>query len=379
VLLSLREIARSKLRFGLLAGAVGLLIFLILFQQALLNGLITGFIGAVDNQRSPVLVFNEQARKNVEASFLRLDQAAAVAAVDGVAESALIGENTYTVDAGGEQRDAVLFGYQLGGLGEPLTLNEGRLPAGPFEAVASAADAAKGFDLGDTVTIVARDGGSDVTITVVGLGRDLRWSVAPTMFVSYETFAAAQRAVNPTAEVVLPSLVAVAPAEGVTSEELTARIDAAVDGTESLTRQQAVDQNPGVRAVKQSFQIVLALAFVVVALVVGFFFLILTVQKARALTLLRAIGSPASYLVRNLLVQIAVVLAGGMLVGLGLVLLVRRAATSGDVPIELRPAVVIPTLVGLAVLSLLGGLASIRRVLRLDPIAVVREGGGGVR
>jgi hypothetical protein len=41
--------------------------------------------------------------------------------------------------------------------------------------------------------------------------------------------------------------------------------------------------------------------------------------------------------------------------------------------------VVIPTLVGLAVLSLLGGLASIRRVLRLDPIAVVREGGGGVR
>lgn len=379
MLLSLREILRSKARFGLLAGAIGLLIFLILFQQALLNGLVTGFIGAVDNQRSPVLVFNEQARKNVEASFLRLDQADAVAAVDGVAETALIGENTYTVDAGDELRDAVLFGYQLGGLGEPLTLTEGRLPAGPNEAVASSADASKGFDLGDTVTITAREGGADVVITVVGLGRDLRWSVAPTMFVAYETYEAAQRAVNPGADVVLPSLVAVQPAEGVDVAELTDRIDAAVDGTEALTRQEAVDENPGVQAVSASFRIVLALAFVVVALVVGFFFLILTVQKARSLTLLRAIGSPASYLVKNLLLQIAVVLAGGMVVGVGLVLLVRLAATSGDVPVQLRPGVVIPTLIGLAVLALLGGLASIRRVLQIDPIAAVREGGGGFR
>ncbi|MEZ5273015.1 MAG: hypothetical protein R2694_12040 [Ilumatobacteraceae bacterium] len=48
--LAWHEMRRSKLRFGLLTGAVGLLVFLILFQQALLGGLITQFIGAVRNQ-----------------------------------------------------------------------------------------------------------------------------------------------------------------------------------------------------------------------------------------------------------------------------------------------------------------------------------------
>jgi putative ABC transport system permease protein len=364
VLLALREITRARARFGLLTAAVGLLVFLILFQQGLLGGLVTGFIGAVDNQRSPVLVFNDQARRNVEGSFLTPDQAEAVATVDGVAETGLIGEGTYTVRAGGELQDAVLFGYELGGLGEPLTLSEGRLPRGPDEGVASAADADKGFAVGDTVEVVGEDG---PLVTIVGAGKDLRWSVAPTVFVDYGTYERAQRAVNPAAAVVLPSLVAVAPDDDVDAAELTGRIDAAVPGTEALTRQEAVDGNPGVQGVNQSFGIILALAFLVVALVVGFFFLILTVQKAKSLTLLRAVGAPNGYLIRNLLAQIVVILGAGIVLGLVLVLLVGVVSPSGDVAVDLDTGTVAGTALALAAVSLLGGLASIRRVLRIDP------------
>jgi putative ABC transport system permease protein len=370
-MLALKEIARARVRFGLLAGSVGLLVFLILFQQALFGSLITGFIGAVQNQDSPMLVFSDQARKNVEGSFLTPDQAAAIAEVEGVAQTGLIGQSTYTVEAGGELQDAVLFGFELGGLGAPLTLDEGRMPEGPNEAVASDDDADKGFAIGDQVRIVGDDG---PVITIVGLGDDLRWSVAPTMFVSYETYEAAQRAVNPGAEVVFPSLVAVRPADGVDKAELAADIDATVEGVETLTRQQAVDENPGVRGVNQSFQIILALAFVVVALVVGFFFLILTVQKAKALTLLRAVGAPSGYLVKNLVLQIAAVLGAGFVVGVGLTALIGVVGV-GDLAIELEPTTVITTLAGLTVLSLLGGIASIRRVLRIDPIRATADAG----
>jgi putative ABC transport system permease protein len=365
VLLALGEIVRAKARFGLLSGAVGLLVFLILFQQALLSGLVVGFVGAVENQNSPVLVFSDQARKNVEASFLADGQAAAVSQVDGVAETGLIGQNTYTVAAGGELKDGVLFGYELGGLGEPLTLIEGRLPEGLDEGVASSADADGGFGLGDTVTIVG-EGGPEITI--VGLGRDLRWSVAPTIFVSYETFEGAQSAVNPNADTVLPSLVAAEPVEGVSASELAARIDAAVPGVQALTNKQAADENPGVQGVNQSFQIILALAFLVATLVIGFFFLILTVQKAKSLTLLRAIGASSSYLIRNLLAQILMVLLAGMGLGLILLILIRSASFSGDVEIALDPESIAITLIALAVLSLLAGFAAIRRVLRIDPL-----------
>ena len=374
MLLATREIARSKVRFGLLSGAVGLLVFLILFQQALLGGLVTSFIGAVDNQDSPVLVFNEQARRNVEGSFLLPDQVEAIGAVDGVAATAAIGEATYTVEAGGELVDGVLFGYPLDGdgLGEPTSLTEGRLPERPGEAVASAADAADGFDVGDVVTIAA-DGGPE--IEVVGLGEDLRWSVAPTLFVDYSTFEDAQRAANPEADVVFPSLVAVRPADGVDPGELTARIDAAVDGVESLTNTEAVESSPGVSAVNQSFQIILALAFGVVTLVVAFFFLILTVQKAKPLTLLRAVGAPSAYLVRNLVVQILVVMVGGIVLGIGFVLAVGSATSGGAIEVELVPGTVIPTVAGLTVLALIGGLAAVRRVLRIDPIRATTNTG----
>lgn len=373
VMLAVREIVRSKVRFALLSGAVGLLVFLILFQQVLLGGLVTDFIGAVDNQDSPVLVFNEQARKNVEGSFLFTEQVEAIGGVEGVAEVAPIGQSTYTAEADGELVDAVLFGYPLGGLGEPLTLSDGRLPEGPDEGVASAADADAGFGIGDTVRIVG-DGGPE--ITVVGVAEELRWSVAPTIFVSYETWERAQRAANPRAETVLPSLAAVRPADGVDVGELIARIDAEVDGAEALSRQQAVDENPGVQGVSQSFRIILGLAFLVVTLVVGFFFLILTVQKTPALTLLRAVGAPTSYLVRNLLVQIVLVLAAGAVVGIALTLAAVQASSSGALTVRVDPGTVVQTLVVLFVVSMIGGWASIRRVGKVDPISATTTVGG---
>lgn len=373
MLLALREIARAKLRFGLLAGAVGLLVFLILFQQALLGGLVTAFIGAVDNQDAPVLVYNDQARQNVEASFLRPDQVQEVAGVEGVADSAAIGESTYTVEAGGELVDGVLFGYRLGGLGAPTSLTQGRLPERPGEAVASATDAEDGFDIGDVVRIVG-EGGPEIEI--VGLGEDLQWSVAPTMFVDYATFEAAQRAVNPDARAVLPSVVAVRPAEGVDLDVLTDRIDAEVDGVEALTNDEAVSSSPGVAAVNQSFSIILGLAFLVVTLVVAFFFLILTVQKAKPLTLLRAVGAPSRYLVQNLVAQIVVVMTAGVAIGIGLVLVVRAVTgDSSSIAVELQPSTVVPTVAGLAGLALLGGVAAIRRVLRIDPIRATLDTG----
>jgi putative ABC transport system permease protein len=372
--LALREIRRAKARFGLLAGAVGLLVFLILFQQALFNGLIGDFVGAVRNSDNPVLVFNEQARVNVEGSFLLPDQVAAVGRVEGVAESGPIGENTFTARTRAETDaiDTVLFGYELGGLGAPTTLIEGRLPTGDFEGVASAADVDAGLAVGDVVTIVGKE--RDVDIEIVGRADDIRWSVAPTVFVSYPTFEAAVRAVNPDATAVLASLVSVRPAPGVDAGELTDRIDAAVVGVEALTRSEAVDRNPGVSGVRQSFNVILFLAFIVVVIVVGFFFLILTVQKRDALTLLRAIGAPRRYLVVNLLGQIVLVLVAGSVVGVVATVAALEVA-SGQLSVTLDPVTVISTLGALTALSLVGGIGAVRRVLTIDPIDATAPGG----
>lgn len=373
--LALTEMRRAKTRFGLLTGAVGLLVYLILFQQALSGGLIEQFIGALRHQSADVLVYNAQARKNLEGSIILPEQLAAVGAVPGVAAAEPLGEDTFTVLAGGSEQDAVVFGYVLGGPGAPTTLIEGRLPEGGFEAVASSRNAADGFDIGDEVTVLLGPGAisEPVAFTVVGLARDINYSVAPTLFTDYESYEAAKRSVNPDAPAVLPTVIAVDVADGAASGDVAAAITAAVSGTEALTRQQAVDESPGVASVRQSFNVILLLFYLVIPLVTGLFFLIVTFQKANSLTLLRAIGSPAGPLVRALLTQVVLVVIGGGIIATILFALSSGATNSLGVRPEAGP--VITTVVIVLVLALLTSFAAVRRVLRIDPIAATTGAG----
>ena len=67
--LALKEIARAKARFGLLIAAIGMLVFLILFQQSLQNGLLTSFAGAIRNQSAPVLVYSVDGQRVLQGSI----------------------------------------------------------------------------------------------------------------------------------------------------------------------------------------------------------------------------------------------------------------------------------------------------------------------
>jgi putative ABC transport system permease protein len=324
------------------------------------------------HQSAEVLVYNDQARKNLDGTVILPEQMAAIGAVPGVASVSPLGEGTFTVTAGGKERDAVIFGYQLSGAGAPTTLIAGRLPHTVGEAVASAKDRADGFDIGDIVQ-VQPDG---VYITVVGVARDIIFSVLPTLFTVFETFQDAKRVRNPDATVVLPNAAAVTLEPGVSAEEVVTRINERVDGVQALTRQQAVDGAPGVASVRSSFAVILALFYLVVPLVTGLFFLIVTFQKASALTLLRAIGARATTLVASLLVQVVVVMVAGSFVAFGLYALAIQGVKNLGVSIEIVPVVVTSAVV--LALALVTSLFAVRRVLRLDPLSATTGAGVSV-
>jgi putative ABC transport system permease protein len=379
--LALTEMRRAKLRFALLMGAVGLLAFLILFQQALTGGLVTQFIGALRNQTGAVIVLSADARENLAASNLTPDQVRAVQAVEGVAASAAVGEGTFTVSnevsrAQAQRRDqlvdATIIGYPLGGLGAPATMVEGRLPTADGEAVASELNAPDGFDIGDVVR-VEPDG---VEITVVGLARDVNFSVTPTLFTSYATWEQAKGTLNPDAPTVQPSAVVVDPAPNLSADELAERIGRAVPRTDPLTRAQAEARSPGVAEVRSSFSLIIGLLWFVVLLTTGLFFLILTVQKTGPLTVLRAMGASGGKLISALIIQVVVVMIGGVVVGVGLFVGAAQAAGTG-LDLRVEPMPVLRTSVLLVVLALVGtAFGALRRIRRIDPAAAVAVQGG---
>jgi putative ABC transport system permease protein len=217
--LALAELKRAKTRFALLSFAVGLLVYLILFQQSLTNGLVTQFVGSIRNQSAPVLVLGADARKNLAASRISTEQIEAVKAVPGIAQTGRMGQGTFTVGSSKFANepnptkqfvDATIFGYDLGGLGQPTTLAEGRLPNADNEAVGSTLNKDTGFGVGDIVTV--QPGGEPITI--VGLADEINYSVTPTFFTSWNTYAAARKVLNPDATEVSVTALLVSPANG---------------------------------------------------------------------------------------------------------------------------------------------------------------------
>jgi putative ABC transport system permease protein len=377
--LALREMRRAKARFGLLKAAVALLVFLILVQQALQASLITSFVGAIERQSAPILVFSVDGQRALQGSVVSPDLEQAVRDVPEVAESGRIGQGTFTVEVGDEAdatsdgsdgSEAAIIGYEAADLGAPDELSEGRLPEAAGEAVGSADD----FAVGDTVRVVS--GGEEPELTVVGLAEDAQIQVSPTLFVAWPDYEAAALADNPDAREIPPSALGVRPVDGVTDEELTARINDAHAEADALTRAEAADEAPGVGEVRMSFQVIFLLFALVVPLVSGLFFLIVTFQKSRSLTLLRAVGASGGVLVRSLLAQVVLVVGGGLVIGTALYALLTLVGL-GSLTLRFDVGAVAVWSGLLLVLGLISALVSARQVLAIDPIEATT--GEGVR
>ena len=182
-----------------------------------------------------------------------------------------------------------------------------------------------------------------------------------------------QLSTNPDAPAVVPSAVAVRVADGADPTTVARRIDGHVDGVEAATRARAADEAPGVASVSQSFGVVLLLTYVVAMIVIGFFFLILTVQKRPTLTLLRAIGAPARRLVGALAVQVAAVVLGGLAIGSALAAVALTSSSTG-IDARIEPGGLAATVVALAVLATIACIGASRRIVRLDPVAATLPG-----
>jgi putative ABC transport system permease protein len=367
--LALREIRRSPSRFALLTSALTLLVVLVVGLQAMLAGLVTQFVGAIEHQSGDVVVFGHDARRNVEGSVVTREQVDAVRAVAGVAAADPVVEGGLTVRAGGELVDTAVFGYELDGVGAPTTLVAGRLPARAGEAVASEADRDDGFGLGDRVTL----GDGAPVVEVVGLAGQANYLARPALLVDRDTAVAAKRAANPDARAIPASIIAVETDPGAHAAAVAERITDRVEGVEALTRAAAADATPGAAATSQAMWLIIAVALAAAVVVVGFFFTTLAVQQAPTHALLRAIGAARGRLAATLAVELALVVGAATALGTAAVALTDATGAMGDL-VDLDPASLATTLPLLIAGAALASLSAFRRARRVEPLAVMAGG-----
>ncbi len=371
--LAWRELRRRPGRFTMATATLAVLAALLLFLAGLLDGLFLGSTGAIRAQRADVFVYSDTSRDSFLRSRITPATREMVEGVEGVESVGGLGIALVGAAVPGEEElaDAAVIGYELAPRGVPA-------PPAPGEAWADDRLEAFGVDVGDVLEL----GAARIPVQVIGFVSDTNYLLQGALWVEPGTWRDVQNANRPDARVaddVVQVLVVVGDSQ-LNDSDLATRIDTATaelgtgtGATSSLTKSEAEFSLPGTREQNSTFNQILGVTFAVVVLIVALYFALLTLERIPLYGMLKAVGASTRQLFAGVIVQAVVVASAAFALGAGVTLL-GAATAPAQLPLTVEPGRVLSTYIVLVVCAVLGSLASLRRVARIDPAQAI---GGG--
>jgi putative ABC transport system permease protein len=369
---ALRELRFARTRFALM----GLVVSLIAVLMVMLSGLSVGLVedGVSGLKKLPVTSFAFEPGVQKDAAFSRsvVDVAAADEwrSLPGVAEAAPFGNTLINTRSDrGTEIDLALFGVEPGSFLAPKTSSGVGLSAQENGIVVSSTAMDDGLRIGDTVT-VDRLG---TQLVVVGeLAGQHTFGHVDVAYVALPVWQRINAGAAPGDAVPAHALheataIAVRAASG-QSVDLAAGDRAA--GTESMTLDESFGASPGYTAETSTLTLIQVFLYAIAALVVGAFFTVWTIQRKPEIAVMRAMGAPTAYLLRDGLAQafllLVVSIGAGVGVGLGV-----GGLVGSEVPFTLAPGSIALAALLLLVLGLAGAAAAVARIAAVDPLTAL--------
>ncbi len=363
--IALKELLRQPLRFLPVAGALTLLVVLLVVLGGFLDGLEMSQTGAYRAHDDSVIVFDDGAKRQLQRSRVGVEADSILAAQDGVARVGRL-DATFTVAgllgaANDELEDVVLFGYDLSTavLPDPP-------PAGSVVVDRQLARVID-IDVGDQLAL----GPTAQPLTITALVDDLT-NAAPSLWVGSDQWQQLVAAANPAA--LLPDgfhqALVVQPSSG-DAETLAATLSQAdLDGLDPVTSEQAIGALDVVQQQSSTFSGIIGVTFIITLLVIALFFALITLERVSLYAVLKAIGARTSELLAGVSVQAVGISIGALAVGFALSL-AFVALLPPELPIRLEPSRLLQIAVGTIVTAVLGSLFTARRLLRIDPASAI--------
>lgn len=373
--LAFKEMWRNKGRFLLIGLVIALITTLVLFIAALAEGLGLGNREYIENLDAELLMYQKNVEFSIPSSRVGRSQLNNIARVPGVKEVGPIGfASTSIILSGQEPLDASLIGVEPGKPGAPPA-REGHVLQSrrSKEAVIDQNVAVEaGLKIGDTFTIKTIQGTEEkfYTLRVVGVTDSRRYSIQPSIFVPIlawdEIKPKAQMERDPAQEFIF-NVVAVKLDNPASREVITQRIEQQVSNLEAADLKTAYENTPGYGPQQSTLNTQRTFTLLIGILVIGGFFQIQTLQKVAQIGVLKAIGASNLTVAIAAMLQIIVVTILGIALG-GLGTLGLSLALSSISAIVFTPTAVVTAIVTLLLIGPLGGLVSIRLLLRVEPL-----------
>jgi putative ABC transport system permease protein len=353
--LALRDLRRMWRRFLLVGAVVGLVATLGTVLAGLADGLVRDGISGL--RSLPVTDFAFAPHSDAVFSRSTLDDRALGPWQDAPGVDATpIGVSFVNAAAerGGPSLDIALFGVEPDGFLAPR--GAGTRPGEPLAGLLLSDELREdGVKVGDRYRI----GGSGVTLPVLGFTSAGSYGHAPIAYTALREWQAIAYGNDPRGRF---SAVALR-VPGDTDAAAIAR----TSDTELVTKRGAYDGSPGYTAETATMTLIRGFLVVISALIVGAFFTVLTVQRTRQIGLLKAMGASTSYVVRDGVAQMTIVVALATVAGAALGTAIVAALAGGPVPVALDAGSIVASAALLVVTGIAGSLVAMRRIARIPP------------
>ena len=382
--LATKEIWRNKGRFLLISLVIALITTLVLFIAGLAEGLASGQKEYIEKLDVELLVYQDNVDLTIPSSRIGRSKINDVRRVEGVQDVGPIGfassvlVQKITADGSevlSEPLDISLIGVEPDKPGESPVL-EGRTLSGKrvSEAIIDQNMARQsGLKVGDRFIIKTIQGTLEKyhTLEVVGITDGRRYAINPSILVPYLTWneIRPKATVNETGE--LTSNILAVKLDGSSPDDVIAeRLVERVTGIEVTDLETAYQSIPGYRPQQSTLSTQRIFTLLIGLLVIGGFFQIQTLQKVAQVGVLKAIGAPNTTVVIVSVVQIILITTVGVAIGSAgtLALALNFPVT---IPIIFSPPSVIAAVCTLLLIGPIGGLISIRTLLKVEPLTAL--------
>ena len=352
--LAINEILKEKSRFVLIVIVVILVSYLVFFLTALAYGLASSYTRALDKWDASGIIMSANANDTIGRSLLYSSDYADLLSDDvaplGVGSATLVAES---------REDVALFGVEQGSFLTP-DISEGRSISADNEVVLSDELQPLGIAIGDSIAL------ADVAdkYKVVGFTSRSTFQTTPVIYMSHDTW----------------RLVA-SEASGMTGmrddstiSALITRGDQKAAYTNDRIYWQSIDDFifnlPGYRPQVLTFSLMIGFLIGIAAFVLSIFIYILTMQKKSIFGVLKAEGISSAYIGRSVIVQVLIIATTGLMTGLALAL-ATGLLLAEKVPFQVNILFFAGISLLFLVCALLGGIASVRSVAKIDPVEAI--------
>lgn len=349
--LAIKEILHNKLRYSLVLVTVFLISFMVFFMTSLAIGLVRDNRTAADNWDSTGVVLSKYANKNLTASFITEDNYKDKLSDDAVPLGYMFAVTNLKNDD--TTVNISIFAQNWNSFIAPKLI-EGHYPESKNEVIIDQSMGNYNIKMGDQIQL----NGSTDEYKVVGITNDSKFFTVPVIYTDLSTYWKLQHTDKTT--------------KTISAIVLNNDVDVSGEGLVQVTEQDMISNIPGYTPEVNVFMGMIIALVVITCLVVGIFIYIIMIQKLWLYGIMRAQGIQSKTIIWSLFCQIFVLSGMGVLMALIGVWAVKFVLPA---TLFFYPSWLAYSLLGLAIIimALLGGLISLPKILKIDPIEAIGE------